>query len=66
MKWKRDQLIQAVKYAFPDFLDSLPGDESNHQFELVTDQMTPLQAVIRAKNLNRKVIIPGSPTKKKA
>lgn len=66
MKWKRDQLIQAVKYAFPDFPDRLPGDEKNHQFEFVTDQLTPLQAVMMAKNLKREVIIPGSPTKKKA
>lgn len=60
MKWSRDQLIEAVKYNCPD---EFPEDYEGN-FDFIDDTIkTPLQAVMRAENLNRKKITPGSPKK---
>ena len=61
MKWKREELIGAVKYAYPnDFPEPVP----NPKFDFVVDGMTPLQAVLAAQGKTREVKIPGSPKKK--
>ena len=59
MEWSRDQLIEAIRYTFPDDFPE------NHKFEFIADPMTPLQAIMAAQKMTRAVKIPGSLTRKK-
>lgn len=61
MKWKREELVGAVKFAYPkDF----PEPVANPKFDFVEDGMTPLQAILAGQEKTRKRKIPGSPKKK--
>lgn len=59
MKWSREQLTAAVKY-------ECPGDyfSDDDKLEFMTPTMTPLQAIMEAKNSKRPKKLPGRPKKR--
>jgi hypothetical protein len=67
MKWTREELIAAVRFAFPN---KFPQSNDDPMFDFIEDEMTPMTAILLAqsktgkerkvpKSPNRKVITPN-------